>query len=680
MATKHWVRDVLLTDPNNYIAGGNHTRANALLFHFLRVAGWEWLWECDGDTGPHSFDPNHVLDGSMRATGVTNWLAVNAGVPTKDTTIVHSGEQSLKIVAGALGDGAVSDPLLDMNAPVNNLVTDTGDSLVGPVNGLMTLTDDNNPFNEEDLVGASITITGSGNPTNNGTFPIVHRAPAGNQQISFFNPSGVAESYITANPPTTPGYTISYVNSYRYELVVWAYNAGDPWDVQVDPGTGTPVTLGQIPNNGGSWTRYHFAFHVTGSGNVTVRFVSTGTGAFTIYIGGVHVFRSQFEYLCSDHFIYTAGAPNVRGTDGVLTNPDQFSTAGSYTPGVQNVGSHLFVWDATNNKNSGVYEIVADLGGGVVQVNMRSGSAAFTNASGLTWRIVNLCYPTAGGPIPNSPMPDYQQSAGFGVESPHSSKWRFFLRQNQSGGPTVKSSEMWSAPEDTDFDFSTGHFYKSGPSIMRNRAEMWTRNVSGGGINPNIHTWRGCYTYITSPTYTRTFVMTDEDGAFFLFVHYDTHSSQHGCHLTGYLGSSPQHPGIMSFYQMARWENIGQANEITFDESDGRYFSAYGTGFDQFGQSRRAALGQLGYGTTTDDAHTMAQQKANPFSGREWVHTLFMGLDPDGGDNVGGEMDSDCGVYQGRTSIAADLSTFDSDQFLHFDNGLVIEWSGETIL
>jgi len=677
MATKHWARDVNLQDPTSYIAGGNHNRANALLYHFLRVAGWGWLWECDGDTGPHSEVPNHIVDGNVRAGGVTNWSAVNAGVPTKDTTVVHSGAQSLKIVASALGDGAISDTLLNMK-PNFAATTGTGDGLSGPVNGMMTYTDSSSIFSME-LPGATFSMTGSTHPTNNGDFPIVAHLSA--NSILIYNPVGVSEGYITPNPPTTPGYTTNIYGWYKYELEVWAYNAGDAWDVEVDPGTGVFASVGTLPNNGGAWVRYHFDFEVQGGGGVKVRFVSTGVGAHTIYIGGALCFRSQFEYMASDHHTgYTAGAPNVRGTDGILTNPDRFSTAGSHTCGVHDVGKHLFVWDPTNNKNSGVYEVIADLGGGVVQVDMRSGSAAFVTQSALNWRLISIAYPSSGGMIPNSPMPVWQQTAGFGVESFHSSKWRWFIRQNQSSAQTVKSSEMWSAPEDTDFDFSDGHFYKSGPSVMRNRAQHWTRNVGGGGLNPGMHTWRGLYSYFIGTTVSRTFIMTDEEGAFFLFVHYSTHDDGHGCHLNGYLGSSPQHPGIMSCYQFAPWESVNSYNAIFFDDFY-RYFSALGTGYDSDGQSRRACLGQLGYENGLLDVHTMPQQKANPFSGREWVHTPFIGLDPEGVDNMGGEMDADgCGVYQGGTGIVADLSTFDSEQFLHFTNGLVIEWSGETIL
>jgi hypothetical protein len=40
---------------------------------------------------------------------------------------------------------------------------------------------------------------------------------------------------------------------------------------------------------------------------------------------------------------------------------------------------------------------------------------------------------------------------------------------------------------------------------------------------------------------------------------------------------------------------------------------------------------------------------------------------------------TDIGVFEGRQNMV-DLSTLDSHNYLHFDNGLVWEWMGESIL
>lgn len=681
MATKHWVRDVNFPSGfGNY--SGNQLRANAVWFHFLRNAGFDWLWECDGDKGPQSEVPNHIDDGDMQNPGVANWTAIGGGIPAvaKDTTIFWANGQSLKVDATAIGDGVQSDPMFDMKAPVNSQSLNTGDSLSGPTNGLMRVTDTGNPFGEaNDLLGTTFVMAGSSQPTNNGEFPVVNYVS--NSQIDIYNPAGVAEGY------TTGVYEPTMVQRYKYELDIWAYNnSGNTWNVEVDRGDGAPTVIGNIPHNAGVWTRYHFTFHVLGAGTVDFRVVATVAAAQSIYLGAALCYRSAWEYLASDHYAYTGGGASIIDnggvpySDGILTNPDQFSTAGSYTPGVQDIGKHLVVWDTTNNKNSGVYEIIADLGGGVVQVDMRSPTATFTNQGGLQFRIVLIhTGVSTGGPLPQgSPMSDSQMSCGFGLESPHASAWRFFLRMNFSAGQVFKNAQLWSAPDDSsDYSVDTGYFFKNGASIMRNRARGWTRNISGGGSTPNIHTTGGGYS--SSGANNRVFLMTDVDLSFVHFINYDVTGNKHQSVLMGYLGTDAQHPGIMAFYHFSPWTTGVNQNELNLMDDLASRFGTYGTGFKADGLAVRSALGQLGFGTTTADVQDQTQSKANPFSGREWVHDLFIAQDPTGSEQAGGEMDSNCGVFQGRTTLTP-IATFDSEAYLHFANGICWEWSGEQIL
>ena len=666
MATKHWVRDVRFSDPTHFTAGGNHMEGNLILYHFLRVAGWSWLWECDGEISEYGINTNHVVDGNVQSAGVGNWTAYNGAAISKDPSVYHSGDKSLKVVSGGVGEGVTSDALIGMTTP-NSFGLIEGNALSGPVNGEMTLSTSLSHF-DIGMVGANIFFSGHiddppmgvpGALNNDGEFLITRFIS--DTQIRFYNPSGVPYDYFT---PPFPYFPVSSQIRPLYELVIWGA-ANENFDVEVDDGSGLFSGVGVIPDNGSVFTMYRFQFSAVGPSwgysPIKIRFLSQGAG--TLYVGGISVHRSLFEM------------PSLlkEGTDGILTNPDEFSTAGSYTPGQVDVGKHLFVWDPTNNANSGCYVILTDLGGGSVQLNLRSGSASFVTQSGLTWRIAYLRN------VRNTDMPDWHKTAGFGLESPHSSSWRWFLRQNQGDVQSLKSSEMWLSPEDTDFDVSSGHFYKNGPSVMRSRARVWNRQLGSSGINEFMHTWRGPYSYVAASTVTRTFIMTDEDCSFFIFVHYDSVSGYHGCHLNGYLGSDAQHPGIMACFQFARWEEIGSTNEIYMDGYPYR-FGGFGTGFDERGLAQRATLGQLGYGGSIDSVLKQTNAKANPFSGKEWAHSLFVGLDPERVGNAGGEMDSNCGVYQCRLGVSADLSTFDSDQYLHISSGLIIEWMGETLL
>lgn len=87
---KHYIRDLNLS---SYVEDNDRAQcaASFSIFHFLRNAGWTWLWECDGQLDT----PGHCPDGNMEDSGVTNWT-VSGGTRVKDTTTVHTGTQSLK--------------------------------------------------------------------------------------------------------------------------------------------------------------------------------------------------------------------------------------------------------------------------------------------------------------------------------------------------------------------------------------------------------------------------------------------------------------------------------------------------------------------------------------------------------------------------------------------------------
>jgi hypothetical protein len=653
MATKHWVRDVRLIDSGDYIAMGNNTRSNAVLYNFLRVAGWSHLWECDGEVGPHAVDPNHVQDGAVQQLGTTFWLPYSGGVVTKDATLVHSGVQSLKVVADT-GEGVTTAALLTMTNP-QAWTTDIGDTLNGPVGREMTYYDDGAFFGTNPwMVGSYLYTTGHGT-ANDGEFVITQLIDA--NRIKFDNPAGIPIAYVAG---------INYSIRSRYELDIWAACDVD-FDVQVDQGDGVFVSVGTIYANANVFTRTELYFKRVSTGSSYVRLVALDDGA--IYVGGVHVYRSMFE----------KRSMTKSGTDGILTNPDQFSTGGSFSPGASDVGQHLFVWDpspiAGRNKNSGCYEIVADLGGGAVQLNLRSGSAALMSASGLRWRIADLRITV----LPNSPMPTYQYSAGFGLQSPHVTKWRFFMRGNFRSGQSSKDTEMWSAPEDTDFNLSTGQFYMTGPSVQRSRCGTWMYTADLATNGARMHLWRGAYDYKTTDYVVRDFIMTDVDGSFFHFVQWDT-DGDHGSHLHGYLADDPLF-NVESFYLMARFESQSLYPEIGFDSSDYR-FSNRGTGFTSDGAAIEAAIAQLGIGTTTgDDTEVETQSNAgpNPWSGKEWVRPLILWNDASMVEQAPAMQNADCGVFQTRSNMAS-LVTFDSAAYLHFISGLAWEWSGETIL
>jgi hypothetical protein len=75
----------------------------------------------------------------------------------------------------------------------------------------------------------------------------------------------------------------------------------------------------------------------------------------------------------------------------------------------------------------------------------------------------------------------------------------------------------------------------------------------------------------------------------------------------------------------------------------------------------------------------MTNARSNPFSNQEWIHNPIIIRDFNGVENAPAEMMANIGVFQGRMNMV-NYTLFDSNQYMHFDNGLIWEWSGETVL
>jgi hypothetical protein len=619
--------------------------ASVLIYNLLRVGGAEWIWECDGEVGPNADNPNHVTDGNMETSGAANYAAVGTGAVAKDSTTYQAGTQSLKITSNASGDGGVTSALLSIRNATGRAF-DLSDVLTGPTLEQMIVNDNNTPFTTADI-GALITISGEANPGNNGTFVITKYIDT--THIQYENPSG------TGTVPTG-----SWVINAPYEIVLWAKNSsGVSWDVEVDQGDGSFVNVGSIPDNSGVWTRYHFQFVGLSSGSRYIRVVCPSAGVHEINIDSLLVFRSVFEY----------ARINKSGSDGILTNPDRFSTAGSFTPSDKDIGRWLLVWDAAHPENCGWFQITSVAAPGVVVVSMRSGTATFTNASSLSWRIVDLnqfwSFP-----------PSFWQSCGFGIKSPHSSGWRLFSRLclRSSGGNYFTA--IWAAPNDeASFDMSTGTFYPDGPSTQR--------TLQG----PASYKYNDATTYLTlltvSPTnagYTdahRVWLMTDDDLSFISHYHMWNHNTNCGFYVVGYMGADPSLPDIEEFAVLAP-RVVASGEETTWDDNDA-YAAWGGVTFSPDGKLVRMTRADFGYGGTAGDVVNMSNAGPNPWSGEEVIWPMQLGRDPTFEAGCPAERETDIGIYAGRQNLPV-LATFDSNEYLHLSKGVIWKWDGVSIL
>jgi hypothetical protein len=659
----HYCRDANIIGTASY--HGNWPERTAFLYHFMRVNGCRWIWECDGQVGT-GLNPNHVEDGNMEETGVPiKYVGVNGGVVSKDAVEFKSGSRSLKISSTNGGDGGRTVALLSMSNVVSRSF-DAGDSLTGPVNEIMTLNDNNNPF-ISDHGGRLITFTGETQPGNNGTFVLTRQLGAA--QIKFQNPSGVATS-----PPTG-----SYVIRCPYEIVLWAFNdSGVTWDVTVDQGDGVLVTVGTIPDNSGVWTEYHFQFATLSTGSRYIYITCPTTGAYEINIDCFQVFTSMFE----SHRLNANGDGDAGHypADGQLINPDHFSSA-SYVPSAKDIGRWLFVYDPTNPTNSGVYKIIADIGGGVVRVDLRSGTATFTTSlANLCWRIVDIegqFHWTA------SSTPAQILTCGVGFESKHSSKWRLFHRHMLMTGTTLisRGTVLWASPEDTDFDSSTGHFYTDGPSSMRSRQGEYT--YWAGSTPPSVFQHVTAGPGSTAASTTRTFIMTDDDCSFFNLMHWRT-ATDGGSYSVGYTGSDADHPGVEEFILWSRSDSSNFPCEWDTEGSLSYTSTMWngGTGFSSYELAVPSTLGLLAARYVSDTSIVINQTNNgdNPWSGEEIVYPAPIVRDHTGDEGCPSIREANgMGLYMGRNNLPQ-LATFDSNQYLHFNYGVIWKWNGAATL
>lgn len=652
----HYVRDVNLPggSPSSLYNTG-HNAMGLVDFHMLRLGGAEWLWECDGEVGPYATDPNHVVDGNMDAPTAGDWTAIGStpAVLSKDTTEKFSGSQSLKVVSKAVGSGVQSSTLLSMTNPTNQTHAATH-NLTGPVKGVMKLA--NNTVNYAvERIGCRIIVAGCTNAGNNGTFNITSVVP--NNDLYFYNPSGVAE--ILSASVTT-------IVQRKYEIAIWAKaEVGVSWDVKVDPGTGSYTTVGTLVGDG-TWKRYPYSFYRTGTGVSNIQVVDpTHAADRTIYINGINVFRSMYEYQVG----------NVYGSDGSVTGTTTFDT-GSYTPSADDVGKFLLYWDDDYPDNTGCYEITG-ISGGDYQLDLRSGSMTLTThlSGDIPWRIIDL----QSWRFDNGSPGDAYGGAGYGIESPHSSKWRYFARETNATGAEYNNhiALIWASPEDTDFDLSSGVFYNTGPSTQRERTGAYSR--AGGGYQQ--HYWGGPSSPSGGNTFsTKLYFVTDDDLSFFShYLWYVTNRNDSWIFI-GYTGTDADHPGIEEFAVLAprHTSPVSGQQEVGFD--GGVYRSLYdGTTFSPEGRGVRCIASSLGYSTATAAVITQSNASLNPWSSEEHIDPILLVRDPMLDEGCPSERELTKGFFMGRINLP-NRATFDTAAYLHFTAGLVLENNGATVV
>lgn len=179
-------------------------------------------------------------------------------------------------------------------------------------------------------------------------------------------------------------------------------------------------------------------------------------------------------------------AHSQTGTDGVLTNTDYTFTAASATFSAADVGRFLVVVDATNESNCGIYEILTQPSSTQLTINFYTTGGNFPTAqSGLTWYVID-------GDFDN----DIRVGDYFVMESGHSTNpctMKFTVAgntgQNSNSGLSIEVASEAGAWD------TIGHTWNTGVALMSHLAKIPRGNVT--------------------QAHGRTFAIGHTDGSFF---------------------------------------------------------------------------------------------------------------------------------------------------------------------
>jgi len=372
-----------------------------------------------------------------------------------------------------------------------------------------------------------------------------------------------------------------------------------------------------------------------------------------IWIDSIIVYRGWYERFVQDEDL--SASP-----DGQLLNGDEFhSDSHSFVSG--DIGRLLCVYDPTNEGNSGVWKITGLNGNDAVLDLRDGGSWTMTPATGLRWRLIdselNAPYYNGGGSI----------LAGFGLESPHSTKWRFFAKPNWVGGPS-NLIMLWMSPTDADFDVETGYLSESFPVTYDVHEGKYSTNNFAGFRIAGDSGYRG-------GSQQRLFVVTDDEGT--------------------YLQLCFRPPGSDTILAYGIFGVSGADANVDEDESfislcvvgsrDGYSDLQFGTSTDSFGYQgamatkrefmvdARLMMFGMGHNNEFSEKSYGSNGQANPFSGKEWTIVPVIMRDLDNSESQFAQKElTTFGCRHCRVNFPV-WSLVDTD-LLHINNGWCMPW------
>lgn len=486
-------------------------------------------------------------------------------------------------------------------------------------------------------------------------------------QLTSFFPSLKWVSAAAGGETLTSSNFTAMTDGRVYQQVIWFYNdSGQTFTFDVFDGSSFGSSVNLVSN--GEWTSYRITFTKNAAGSSYFRITAPAVASYTAYMNACMTFESFFEYNTS--------ALLADYSDGQVLSSNQFNSA-SYTFSASDVGKHVVIWDEGNLGNSGVYAISSE-SGGVVTLNIRAGGAeTLATATGLKWRLIDLAQ------APKTEVTSTNESGcGWGLKNPRSENQQLFMRHKADGGNGVyKYVAFWAAPDDRAcFDPLTGQFRKQvGIVSSRDYCPDFDWSKPNGG---QVYVWFFLYSNVAKPG-GRLYFMTDDDGTF-TTVYLRTGLVEQGFYLTGYMGDKPDMSKMETWWHAGAryaWTPRNFATpEIEVEAAFSRGLSTVTgevDGVDLATSTRMAIWGTYDYSKVPI---ALTNAKANPFGGDEWIQPLFCVKNWSNNASIQHqEMQCDVGIFWARQNLT-DYTTFDSNSYFKFLEGMTWEWPGISVI
>jgi hypothetical protein len=344
-------------------------------------------------------------------------------------------------------------------------------------------------------------------------------------------------------------------------------------------------------------------------------------------------------------------------SDGVLTAVDlTFSSASNpFTAG--SVGKFLAILDPTNPENCGIHEIATYVGAGQVTINFYVPGGTFpTAAGGLTWWMFdtnNASYtPTAFG--------DY-----FVVRSSHATyPFEMYVESDNNGNYIGASLEY--SPNAGAWD-AVGHAWNSGARVL---------NYAGGATR-----WMFFDRFYNNAPHSRWYMTGDTDGSFVLMVNDRNAAGVVSAALAAIVDPLETTPARSENERLVVGGYAAQVGgNVEVDRGDDQGGLGLGQVWEDYGNQRRwvRLMSLTEEGVTTD--YFSRNVAVNSRTGERDALPFMYSIEPEGGTDfhrfaphskvpIGN-------IVMGTAVAVGELTPFDSDDYFHVRDGIVIPWNG----